>query len=95
MPKFEFSRPSDRSQDLRDPWDAFGPSDKVQLHLVAPFRDGFCGLQVRGMVATFFYNAMFRVKGSGWKNYMVAENGSNGHRQIPNAATRDCVSFQF
>jgi hypothetical protein len=28
-------------------------------------------------------------------NYRVAENGSNGHRQIPNAATRDPVNFRF
>jgi hypothetical protein len=28
-------------------------------------------------------------------NYRVAENGSNRHRQIPNAATRDPVDFWF
>jgi hypothetical protein len=29
------------------------------------------------------------------KNYRVAEKESNGHRQIPNAATRDPVNFRF
>jgi hypothetical protein len=28
-------------------------------------------------------------------NYRVAENGSNRHRQIPNAATRDPVNFWY
>jgi hypothetical protein len=35
-PNLEFSRPFDGSRELRDRWDAFRPSDKVELHLVAP-----------------------------------------------------------
>jgi hypothetical protein len=29
------------------------------------------------------------------RNYRVAENGSKGHRQIPNAATRNPLNFQL